>query len=81
METIINLITRVYTVRMKGSKKQKPLPEVSEEAIVKPEEERPEVIGLKPEQMDSKEETEYEQMKSAEQDMDGDDNPDVDPEA
>jgi hypothetical protein len=48
---------------------------------VKPEQERPEAIDVTPEQVDGKDEAEYEQMKSADYDMDGDDNPDVDPEA
>jgi hypothetical protein len=62
-------------------KKQNPFPDVPEEAIVKPEQERPEAIDVTPEQVDGKDEAEYEQMKSADYDMDGDDNPDVDPEA
>ena len=62
---------------MKNLKKQNPFPEVPE---VKPEQERPEAIDLTPEQVDGKDDAEYEQMKSAEYDMDGDDNPDIDPE-
>ena len=62
-------------------KKQKPFPEVPKEAIVEPEQGRSETTALTPEQVDNKDEIEYDQMKSAENDMDGDDNPDVDPEA
>ena len=62
-------------------KKQKSFPEVPKEAIVQPEQERSETTALTPEQVENKDETEYDQMKSAENDMDGDDNPDVDPEA
>lgn len=54
---------------------------VPKEAIVKPEDERPAKTELKPEEVQSKDEAEYEQMKSADHDMDGDDNPDFDPEA
>ena len=56
-------------------------PKVPKEAIVKPEDERPAKTELKPEEVQSKDEAEYEQMKSADHDMDGDDNPDFDPEA
>ena len=62
-------------------KKQKPFPEVPKEAIVQPEQERSESTALTPEQVENEDEIEYDQMKSAENDMDGDDNPDVDPEA
>jgi hypothetical protein len=62
-------------------KKQKSFPEVPKEAIVQPEQERSETTALTPEQVENKDEIEYDQMKSAENDMDGDDNPDVDPEA
>ena len=56
-------------------------PKVPKEAIVKPEDERPAKTELKPEEVQSKDEAEYEQMKSTDHDMDGDDNPDFDPEA
>jgi hypothetical protein len=69
------------TTIMKEVKKQKPFPKVPKEAIVQPEQERSETTALTPEQVDNKDEIEYDQMKSAENDMDGDDNPDVDPEA
>ena len=62
-------------------KKQKPFPEVPKEGIVEPEQERSEITALAPEQVDNNDEIEDDQMKSAENDMDGDDNPDVDPEA
>lgn len=58
----------------------KPFPKVPDEAIVKPEEEKPVETTITPEEVESKDEAEYEQMKSAENDMDGDDNPDLDPE-
>ncbi|MBV9667946.1 MAG: hypothetical protein JO327_07425 [Nitrososphaeraceae archaeon] len=60
---------------------KKPFPKVPDEAIVKPEEEKPAETAIAPEEVDSKDEAEYEQMKSADHDMDGDDNPDLDPEA
>ena len=59
---------------------KKPFPKVPDEAIVKPEEEKPVETTIIPEEIESKDEAEYEQMKSAENDMDGDDNPDLDPE-
>jgi|SwirhirootsSR3_FD_contig_61_8589711_length_477_multi_2_in_0_out_0_1 hypothetical protein len=69
------------TTEMTQVKKQKSFPEVPKEAIVQPEQERSETTALTPEQVENKDEIEYDQMKSAENDMDGDDNPDVDPEA
>ena len=66
---------------MNHVKKQKSFPEVPNEAIVQPEQEKPETMDVMPEQVDNKDEVEYEQMKSADNDMDGDDNPDFDPEA
>ena len=66
---------------MNEVKKQKSFPEIPEEAIVRPEQERPKTMDLTPEQVENKDEVEYEQMKSADNDMDGDDNPDLDPEA
>jgi hypothetical protein len=59
---------------------KRPFPKVPDEAIVKPEEEKPTETAITPEEVDSKDEAEYEQMKSADHDMDGDDNPDLDPE-
>jgi hypothetical protein len=60
---------------------KKPFPNVPNEAIVKPEEEKPVESTISPEEVESKDEQEYEQMKSADHDMDSDDNPDLDPEA
>jgi len=60
---------------MNQVKKQKSFPEVPDEAIVQPQQERPETMELLPEQVNNKDEVEYEH------DMDGDDNPDLDPEA
>jgi hypothetical protein len=77
---IRNVMLRITTV-MTQVKKQKPFPEVPKEAIVQPEQERSESTALTPEQVENEDEIEYDQMKSAENDMDGDDNPDVDPEA
>ena len=59
-----------------GSNNKKPFPKVPDEAIVTPEEEKPVETTITPEEVESKDEVEYEQMKSAEHDMDGDDNPD-----
>lgn len=56
-------------------------PPVPKKAIVRPEDERPAKTEIKPEEVDSKDEKEYEKMKSADFDMDGDDNPDFDPAA
>ena len=56
-------------------------PEVPDEAIIKPEDERPVKSRIRPEEVQAKDEAEYEQMKSADHDMDGDDNPDFDPAA
>jgi hypothetical protein len=77
---IRNVMLRI-TTEMTQVKKQKSFPEVPKEAIVQPEQERSETTALTPEQVENKDEIEYDQMKSAENDMDGDDNPDVDPEA
>jgi hypothetical protein len=77
---IRNVMLRI-TTEMTQVKKQKSFPEVPKEAIVQPEQERSETTALTPEQVEIKDEIEYDQMKSAENDMDGDDNPDVDPEA
>ena len=81
MEKIIRHVILVLEITMKEVKKQKSFPEVPNEAIVKPEQERPETMDVMAEQVDNKDEVEYEQMKSADNDMDGDDNPDFDPEA
>ena len=59
---------------------KKPFPKVPDEAIVKPEDEKPIEIAVRPEEVETKDEAEYEQMTTAEHDMDGDDNPDLDPE-
>ena len=52
------------------------LPKVPKEAIVKPEDERPVQREIRPEEVKSKDEAEYEAMKTVDNDMDGDDNPD-----
>jgi hypothetical protein len=62
---------------IEGNNNKKPFPKVPDEAIVKPEEEKPVETTITPEEVESKDEVEYEQMKSAENDMDGDDNPDL----
>jgi hypothetical protein len=59
----------------------KKFPNVPKEAIVRPEDEKPAKMELRPEEVESKEDTEDEQLKSADHDMDSDDNPDFDPEA
>ena len=51
---------------------------IPEEAIVKPEDERPVKREVLPE-VPSKDEAEYENLKQADSDSDGDDNPDWDP--
>ena len=55
-------------------------PRVSKEAIVKPEDEKPLKSTMKPEEVKSNDEEDYERMKSADNDMDSDDNSDFDPE-
>ena len=52
---------------------------VPEEAIVKPEDERPVKREVLPEEVPNKDEAEYENLKQADFDTDGDDNPDWDP--
>ena len=54
-------------------------PPVPKKAIVKPEDERPLDREVRPEEVETKDEREYERMKSADHDMDGDDNSDFDP--
>jgi hypothetical protein len=81
MEIIIRHVILVLKITMNQVKKEKSFPEVPNEAIVQPEQEGPETMDLMPEQVENKDEVEYEQMKSADNDMDGDDNPDLDPEA
>jgi hypothetical protein len=63
---------------MSDTNYKKPFPKVPEEAIVK--DEKPLETSITPEEVESKDEVEYERMKSADHDMDGDDNPDLDPE-
>jgi hypothetical protein len=48
---------------------KKPFPKVPDEAIVKPEEEKPIETTITPQEVESKDEVEYEQMKSAEHDI------------
>lgn len=50
--------------------------DIPEEAIVKPEDERPVKREVLPEEVPSKDETEYKNLKQADFDSDGDDNPD-----
>jgi hypothetical protein len=52
---------------------------IPEEAIVKPEDERPVKREVFPEEVPNKDETEYENLKQSDFDSDGDDNPDWDP--
>ena len=61
--------------------KEDKFPNVPKEAIVKPEDEKPVENVIRPEQVQGRDEKEYERMKSADHDLDGDDNPDFDPEA
>ena len=53
--------------------------DIPEEAIVKPEDERPVKREVLPEEVPNKDEAEYENLKQADFDSDGDDNPDWDP--
>jgi hypothetical protein len=76
LESIIRNVILVIKITMNQDN-----PEVPDEAIVEPQQERPETMELLPEQVNNKDEVEYEQMKSADNDMDGDDNPDLDTEA
>ncbi len=57
---------------------KKRFPKVPDEAIVK--DEKPLKTSITPEEIESKDEVEYDRMKSVEHDMDEDDNPDLDPE-
>jgi len=59
----------------------KKFPEVPKEAIVRPEDEKPAKMEVRAEEVESKDEVEYERLKSTDHDMDSDDNPDFDPEA
>ncbi|NAL78830.1 hypothetical protein [Nitrososphaera sp. AFS] len=63
---------------MNDTNYKKPFPKVPDEAIVK--DEKPLETSITPEEVESKDEVEYQRMKSADHDMDGDDNPDLDPE-
>jgi hypothetical protein len=71
-------------INSNNPKSKRAFPKVPDEAIVKPEEEKPVESTITPDEVESKDELEYEleyeQMKSADHDMDGDDNPDIDPE-
>ena len=70
---------------MAGNKEQnhgkRPEPGVPDNAIVKPEEEHPIKTELRPEEVPSKDEIDYEAMTTVEFDEDGDGNPDYDPAA
>ena len=67
-------------INSNNPRSKRAFPKVPDEAIVKPEEEKPVESTITPDEVESKDELEYEQMKSADRDMDGDDNPDLDPE-
>ena len=67
-------------INSNNPRSKRAFPKVPDEAIVKPEEEKPVESTITPDEVESKDELEYEQMKSADHDMDGDDNPDLDPE-
>lgn len=67
-------------INSNNPKSKRAFPKVPDEAIVNPEEEKPVENTITPDEVESKDELEYEQMKSADHDMDGDDNPDLDPE-
>jgi len=55
----------------------KKFPDVPKEAIVRPEDEKPAKIELKPEEVESKDEVEQEQLHTVDHDMDGDGSPDT----
>lgn len=54
-------------------------PKIPKEAIVKPEEEHPVQTTIRAEEVPSKEEKDYEELKAVDNDLDSDDNPDYDP--
>jgi hypothetical protein len=51
-------------------------PEVPKEAIVKPEDEKPAKVELKPEEVETKDEIEQKELHAVDHDMDGDGSPD-----
>ncbi|MEW6604694.1 MAG: hypothetical protein AB1351_08410 [Thermoproteota archaeon] len=55
----------------------KKFPEVPKEAIVKPEDEKPAKIELRPEEVESEEEIEQKELHAVDHDMDGDGSPDT----
>jgi hypothetical protein len=59
--------------------REKKFPDVPKEAIVKPEDEKPVKIEVKPEEVESRDEVQDERLKSVNRDMDSDDNPDFNP--
>ncbi len=56
-------------------------PRIPKEVVVKQEDEKPIKNTIRSEEVESKDEVEYERMKSVDHDMDSDDNPDFDPAA
>jgi hypothetical protein len=55
----------------------KKFPDVPKEAIVRPEDEKPAKIELRPEEVESKDEIEQNQLHAVDHDMDGDGSPDT----
>jgi hypothetical protein len=55
----------------------KKFPKLPDEAIVKPEDERPAKAELRPEEVESKDEIEQKQLHAVDHDMDGDGSPDT----
>jgi hypothetical protein len=55
----------------------KKFPHVPDEAIVKPEDEKPAKRVLRPEEVESKDEAEQKQLHAVDHDMDGDGSPDT----
>jgi hypothetical protein len=55
----------------------KKFPDVPEEAIIKPEDEKPVKTVLWPEEVESKDEIEQKELHSVDHDMDGDGSPDT----
>lgn len=57
--------------------REKKFPEVPEEAIVRPEDEKPVKREIRPEEVESRDEVEQKQLHAVDHDMDGDGSPDT----
>jgi len=56
---------------------EKKFPKMPDEAIVKPENERPAKVEMRPEEVESKDEIEQKELHAVDHDMDGDGKPDT----